>query len=380
MQLLHISDTHLGRAQFNLEEREEDLYESLGEAVEAAIREHVKCVIHAGDIFDSPRPGGRPLLRLLEELRRLKERGISFYFTLGNHDIARLPHAPVALLYERIGLARYVEREEPWRDGELVILGFREHRPSELEELEARLRAAEARAAGLEGKKVLVLHQTLREAHQFAGRLSHEALPKNFDYYAMGDLHFRWEKRFPGLGGPVCYPGSLDVISLEPSLEGGTGFEKGYYIVDLSSREASAEWVRLRSTRPQRVLDVRYEQLETLVRSLLEEVGRYAKKPIIRLRVRGKGIRQEALEARLSALREASLYLDVQPLEEGIPERYAAPPDIDAETLRLAAEILGSEQSARLAILDLLPLLAEGKAAEATERLWKMIERGSATC
>lgn len=379
MQLLHISDTHLGRAQFNLEEREEDFYESLSEAVEAALKEHVRCVIHAGDIFDSPRPGGRPLLRLLEELRRLKEREISFYFTLGNHDIARLPHAPVALLYERIGLARYVEREEPWRDDELVILGFREHRLYELEELEAKLRAAEARAASFEGKKVLVLHQTLKEAHPYAGRLSHEALPKDFDYYAMGDLHFRWEARFPDLRGPVCYPGSLDVISLEPSLE-GTGFEKGYYIVDLSSREASAQWVRLRSTRPQRVLDIPYEQLEALVRSLLEEIGRYAKKPIIRLRVRGKGIKQEALEARLRELREASLYLDVQPLEEGIPERYAAPPDIDAETLRLAAEILGSEQSARLAILDLLPLLAEGNVAEATERLWKMIERGSATC
>jgi DNA repair exonuclease SbcCD nuclease subunit len=375
MQILHISDTHLGHAQFNLEERERDVYEALDEALDAAISEHVNCVVHAGDIFDSPRPGGRPMLRLLEGLKRLKERNIGFYFTLGNHDIARLRQQPVALLYERVGLARYVERDPPIVHEGLVLLGFHEHRPSELEELEEKLKKAELLARDLKGKKVLVLHQTLREAHPYAGKLSSEKLPAGFDYYAMGDLHYRWERHFSGLSGPVCYPGSIDVLSLEPGLEAAEALEKGYYLVDLSGDEASPRWVRLRSTRPVRLHEIPYERLEQALEGLLAEAAKMSKKPVIKLRIRGKDINVQQLERRLAKLREGALYLDYDIIEERERALLASAPDIRSETFRLAVQVLGDEAKARLAIQELLPRLAEGRKDEAVELLWRLIER-----
>ena len=58
MLISHISDLHLGYAQFNLQEREEDLYEVFEESVDKSIQEHAEAVILAGDIFHNPKPTG----------------------------------------------------------------------------------------------------------------------------------------------------------------------------------------------------------------------------------------------------------------------------------------------------------------------------------
>ena len=74
MLISHISDIHLGYTQFNLQEREEDLYEVFEESIEKSINEHVKAVILAGDIFHNPKPNGASIVRLARELKKLKEK------------------------------------------------------------------------------------------------------------------------------------------------------------------------------------------------------------------------------------------------------------------------------------------------------------------
>ena len=59
---------------------------------------------------------------------------------------------------------------------------------------------------------ILLAHQGISEAHKFASEISAQDLPKNFDYYAMGHIHERSEWNFDFLGGPVAYPGSIEVI------------------------------------------------------------------------------------------------------------------------------------------------------------------------
>ncbi|TLY03160.1 MAG: hypothetical protein E6K92_04970 [Thaumarchaeota archaeon] len=56
MLISHISDLHLGYAQFGLEEREEDVYQIFHEAIDTSIKEGVSLVILAGDLFHNPRP------------------------------------------------------------------------------------------------------------------------------------------------------------------------------------------------------------------------------------------------------------------------------------------------------------------------------------
>ncbi|WP_054838336.1 DNA repair exonuclease [Sulfuracidifex metallicus] len=86
MQLLHISDTHLGKRQYGLEERESDVYETFSNLIDLAIEERVKAVIHTGDLFDQPNPPNNAIYHALTEIKRLTEKGIMFLNIPGDHD------------------------------------------------------------------------------------------------------------------------------------------------------------------------------------------------------------------------------------------------------------------------------------------------------
>ena len=245
MQILHISDTHLGCAEFDLQEREQDVYDAFSEVVETALKDKVDAVVHAGDIFHLPRPGGTPLVKLADGIKALADGEIKFYFTFGEHDISRITGTPSAYLFHKLGLATYIGNGEPVLHGDTLIIGFHKHRRGELDELVEKLKLAGNRAKEHSGKRLLVLHQGLVEAHPFAGELRANDLPPEFDYYAMGHLHDNFQKQFEGMQGPVCYPGSLDPTPGEGIKE----FKKGFYFVDLSGGETKPEWVQLRSSR-----------------------------------------------------------------------------------------------------------------------------------
>ncbi|MCS6769176.1 MAG: metallophosphoesterase, partial [Candidatus Caldarchaeum sp.] len=57
----HLADIHLGYRQYDLVEREEDVYEVFEEAVERIVAEHAKLVLVAGDLFHSSKPPIRAL-------------------------------------------------------------------------------------------------------------------------------------------------------------------------------------------------------------------------------------------------------------------------------------------------------------------------------
>jgi exonuclease SbcD len=88
MRLLHVSDWHLGRMNGNTPRRE-DLEDVLEQTVEAAREFSPDLVVHAGDLFDGPRPAVDDLQLACDTLRRLAE--ISPVVVLaGNHDSPQL--------------------------------------------------------------------------------------------------------------------------------------------------------------------------------------------------------------------------------------------------------------------------------------------------
>ena len=261
-QIIHISDTHLGGAQFDSVDREQVVYVAFQEVVDAAVKDKVDAVIHAGDIFHYPKPGGRPLVKMGEALKTLSKNCISTFFTLGEHDISRITGTPSPYLFHKLELATYVGTGEPVMLGDLMIIGFNKYRRGEVDELIEELKAAGAKAKNHGGKKLLVLHQGLLEFHKFAGELTAKDLPPEFDYYAFGHLHDNFHRRFEGMQGPVCYPGSLDPTPGEGIKE----YKKGYYFVDLSGAEANPQWVQLTSSRRMCHYDLEYE-------SMMEGVG-----------------------------------------------------------------------------------------------------------
>jgi exonuclease SbcD len=392
MQILHTSDTHLGCTPFNLGEREKDIYEAFGEVLETAVKDRVDAVVHGGDIFHIPRPGGQPLLRLAEGIKKLADRDIGFYFTLGDHDIAGVTGTPSAYLFHKLGLATFAGDGAPRylkaRSGggsqdreRLMVLGYHKRRRGEInEDFAAEMRRAEELAAAHEGRKLILLHQGLYEFNKWAGEMTVSDLPRNFDYYAMGHLHDHVERRFDQLAGPVCYPGSIDSIPPEKIQE----TKKGFYIVDFTQEEVKPEWVQIMSSRPQFRFEVEYADLRRRVDEICGDLASrgLVKSPVVYLDIVGDGaeVDNARLRVALAKLLSSSLYCDWDivsgrpiSLADGrvLPDR---PADINEEMFKLASEALGNEEAASFALRELLPLLQDGRTEEAADMLLRVFE------
>jgi DNA repair exonuclease SbcCD nuclease subunit len=313
----HISDIHLGYAQFNLQEREEDLYEVFDEAIDKSISEHVKAVIFAGDIFHNPKPNGAAIVRLARQLKKLKDKSIPVLFILGEHDISRSNDVPLPYLFHNLGLARRLKPDTPVLIDNTLFYGFNKERRSNIEggllrpfkKLESILKN-DVEKHSLENrspKKILVLHQGLSDFNKFAGEIQSSDLPTGFDYYAMGHYHDHIEKTFPHLnGGIVAYPGSIDLGHNEAISD----VEKGFIIADTSSESnnVNINWVKLDKRRPQLEYHIDYSNLQTQIDTILEKVKSFEKVPVVNLNVHGGDIDQRILTRTLATLENSVLY------------------------------------------------------------------------
>jgi DNA repair protein SbcD/Mre11 len=373
MLISHISDLHLGYAQFGLEEREEDVYQCFNEAIDVSIREGAHLVIFAGDMFHTPRPSGKAVLTLGNALKKLKEKQIPAVFVLGEHDISRTRDVPFAYLFSNLGLARRLKLEEPVIVGNVAIFGENKARRSDIDGLIGRLQACDKTAKRHEGKKILVLHQGLNDLNKFAGEMNAADLPPSFDYYALGHYHDHLERRFDYLGGPAAYPGSID---LTPS-EGIKDIKKGFIIADLSGSEVRTHWIALEQSRPQFAEKIAYQdmaaELAKIIGQAVAAAAKNGKKPVARLEVVGKDIDSRSAAAGLLKLNEYCIHYVWQPVEEGATAARALdsmPGDIDAELYSLSKEALGSDELARFAVEEILPLAGEKDAKGVLDFVW----------
>lgn len=380
MLISHISDIHLGYAQFNLAEREQDIYYAFEEAVDKSISEHADLVLLAGDIFHTPRPTGSSIVKLANELKRLREASIPVYFILGEHDISRVRDTPVPYLFENVGLAKRLEDNQPRREGELTLFGFNKERRSNMENLlqkfQTAQRLAKQQKETYDSKNILVLHQGLLEFNKFAGELSCIDLPRGFDYYAMGHYHDHIEETFSHIKGAeqmglIAYPGSLD---LTPS-DGLKDIEKGFFLTDMSAHEPMANWIKLENRRPILTCETNYKALHDEVSALIKRAKNCKKKPIIVLKILGEKINSKVVATDLTRLNESCLHYVWHVAEKNdlSQELYDAKPvDIDGELYRLTRETLDSEELAAFAINEILPAASTGDLQTVLDIVWKV--------
>ena len=363
MLISHISDIHLGYAQFNLQEREEDLYELFEESIGKSIQEHVEAIIFAGDIFHNPKPNGSAIIKLAHELKKLKEKSIPVYFILGEHDISRINDVPVPFLFHNLGLAKRLRPDTPIKMKDLLIYGFNKQRRSNIDngllkpfkELEKIIQSDENKRL----KKILVLHQGLSDFNRFAGEIFANNLPVGFNYYAMGHYHDHIQKNFPELDNSlVAYPGSLDLGHNESISE----VEKGFLLVDLSTspENVTSQWIRIEKRRPQLSQSIDYDELDNHLDYLLNLSRSYQKKPIIELNIKGQDIPHKILHGKLSKLNDHFLYytwnlLDKEPIS-GYSYDFSQDFEIDKELSKLISECLKSESLTNLS-LDLMQMI-----------------------
>ncbi len=360
----HISDTHLGLMQYGSDERENDIYDAFNQTIDISIKDHVDFVIFSGDIFHVPTPNGRAILQMANALKRLKDQNIKSFFILGEHDVSRIRGTPIPYVYHNLEFAKYIGQGKPVYFQDVMLVGFDKLRKNEIPSHEKQFEDVDSLAEKHKGHKILVMHQGITEINKFAGELTSTDLPKNFTYYAMGHLHDHFLKKFSHLGGPLAYPGSIELTTSEGIKE----TKKGFYEVDISSSEAKPNWIEL-DIRPQFSTKTSVEELSSTVSEILEKIKSFSKKPIIELKIEGEKIQTDQIQAQISSLYQHALYCSWKINTKNRDDSsvlFDRPARIDDKLFKLAVNSLGSEKLANFAVNELLPLLSSYQLDEAT--------------
>ncbi|MCH6571504.1 MAG: exonuclease SbcCD subunit D [Thaumarchaeota archaeon] len=369
----HISDSHLGLIQYGSEERENDVYDAFHQAIDISIKDHVDFVIFAGDIFHVPTPSGTAIMHMANALKRLKQNNIDSFFILGEHDISRIRATPVPYVYHNLEFARYIGQGKPVYYKDVLLVGFDKIRKSEMSDYEKKFEEIDSIAKQHNGHKILIMHQGITEINKFAAELNSTDLPKNFTYYAMGHLHDQFLKKFSHLDGPLAYPGSIELTTSEGIKE----TKKGFYEVDISSKEAKPTWIEL-NIRPQFSTKTTSDELSKTVDDLLEKCKLNSKKPIVELKIEGGDVESELVQEQISRLIPHTLYCSRKILQKNLDDSSVLmykPAKIDEELFKLAVNSLKSEKLANFAVKELLPLLSTNQVDQANQLIIENFEQ-----
>jgi len=369
----HISDSHLGLIQYGSEERENDVYDAFHQAIDISIKDHVDFVIFAGDIFHMPTPSGTAIMHMANALKHLKQNNIDSFFILGEHDISRIRATPVPYVYHNLEFAKYIGQGKPVYYKDVLLVGFDKIRKSEISDYEKKFEEIDSIAKQHNGHKILVMHQGITEINKFAGELNSTDLPKNFTYYAMGHLHDQFLKKFSHLDGPLAYPGSIELTTSEGIKE----TKKGFYEVDISSKEAKPIWIEL-NIRPQFSTKTTSSDLSKTVDAIIDENKSNSKKPIVELKIEGEDVESELIQAQISRLISHTLYCSWKILQKNSDDSSVLmnrPAKIDEELFKLAVNSLKSEKLANFAVKELLPLLSTNQVEQANQLIIENFEQ-----
>jgi DNA repair exonuclease SbcCD nuclease subunit len=317
VRLAHLADTHLGYKQYNLEEREKDIYDALEEIGDKILEEHADIVVHSGDLFDSPRPTPQAYFAFKKFLRKLDGK-VKFFAVLGDHDRPKsrgvAPHVLFDDQVQVLGVSANAEHQSVNVGGQDVLVAglsslSRAYRVVLVEELK------KLGALQLDGKiGVLILHEGIDKFFPFGSELSLDEVPRNFSYVAMGHLHARIKASFGE--GELAYPGSSEIIR-KNEISGWRKLGKGFFIVDLEGDDVEVRDVNLECIRPQIEAKLSCAHFEKELGDVVRLTEGMAKLPILHVRVEGKDIdRQGVHQALTEALADRTLAFRQEVVEE----------------------------------------------------------------
>ena len=212
MKFAHLSDCHIGGW------REPELkklnFLSFQKAIEDSLQEQVDFILLAGDLFDTALPHIDYIKETTKLLRKVKDGGVPVYIIPGSHDFSYSGKTMLDVL-EHAGLVTNVMRF----DHEKRLQFFIDPKTG------VKLTGMYGKKGGLEvydyekldcsflereeGKKIFMFHTGLEEFKpadmEKVSLQSVAMLPKNFDYYAGGHIHYRFITSYDR--GKIVYPG-----------------------------------------------------------------------------------------------------------------------------------------------------------------------------
>ena len=206
MKFAHLADCHVGG--WNEPRLKQLGIDSFKLAIENCLKENVGFVLISGDLFNTALPGIEIVKDVAYELRRLKDNDIECYVVPGSHDFSPSGKTMLDVL-EKSGLLYNVFKIQ---DGKLLITE---------DKTGAKITGVLGLAGGLDknvykqldfsdvenckGYKIFMLHTTIDEfkpngMDNIKGE-ELSSLPRNFDYYAAGHVHYLFDKKIGWRGG-----------------------------------------------------------------------------------------------------------------------------------------------------------------------------------
>jgi len=199
-----------------LNQRELDFYHAWQQVIESILKLQPDMVVHAGDLFHTPRPSNRAICVALEGIQQVSEAGIPWVIVSGNHETPRI--RATGSIFESIALfdnvfAAYSSEYQRFRIKDVDFHCI--PHCSLTEELETALATVRVEASA--AQNVLVTHGAWSGGTYYGmGEFNEQRLPdiegllgKRFDYIALGHYH-----RQVDVKDNASYSGSTERTSL----------------------------------------------------------------------------------------------------------------------------------------------------------------------
>ncbi len=216
-------------------------------AMQECIKRKIDFILLSGDIFNTPMPPIDKLKTTTATLKRLHEQGIPVYIIAGSHDYSPSGKTMLDVL-EEAGLVKNVAKGEVQNDGnEKGNKGKLCLRFTIDEKTGAKITGILGKKGMLDrkyyeeldktnleteqGYKIFMFHTALSELKPRELELMEaqplSLLPKGFDYYAAGHVHYIFSKQQEAYGF-IAYPGALFPCNFRELEQFGCG--GGYFV------------------------------------------------------------------------------------------------------------------------------------------------------
>ncbi len=241
MRFIHISDTHFGKIYKNISNYAakrliEDRKKRFLYAVDYAINNECKFILHSGDLFDTSNPDVIDIMFIKNALKTLQNKGIDFYFIRGNHD------KKDGILFGDLNNVYEFSSDEvtKYEMEDCVIHG--------ISQKEKDLRNPAKLITKVDGKvNIALLHSNVQNPNHnnYMPTTLKELKALDFDYIALGHIHVPTE-----LDGNIIYAGSLCPVSKKDI------GARGFYDVEILNKTV-AKFVEVRGiTFQKKVLEI----------------------------------------------------------------------------------------------------------------------------
>ena len=247
MKILIFGDTHLGKRNFKIKQREEDFENAFSQVINHALTSKVEAVIHSGDLFDSGIPSISTMIFCIKELGKLKNGNIPFFITAGSHDVGS--GDSFLRVLDELGLIINVSSKKYYsRDDDAIIITGEKRNgvfvcglPGRNNQINEVLEIARINIPK-NCFRVFLFHHIISDINPLFSTLKKSCLPKSFDLYVSGHWHDFFEASYEGK--KLLYPGSTERCDFREMHSDS----KGFIVYDTDNNNFSFEKLSIRKS------------------------------------------------------------------------------------------------------------------------------------